>query len=162
MNKLKKMMSRIENMMSAATFAEAGEFETAREMIRRRKKVLLGITTLDAKALKYAVNICSRLDADLEVLLAGNEGVDKEILKRLKAELSTESISYTIAQKSGAMKKEIVDYTSDRSDILFVVVGSSSEINQELHKYGSNLSSSFNKIKCPLVVVADRRMPAAV
>ena len=35
---MKGLMKRLENMFVAATFAEAGEFETAREMLREEKR----------------------------------------------------------------------------------------------------------------------------
>lgn len=34
---MKKLMKKLENIYAAAAFAETGEFETAREMLRERK-----------------------------------------------------------------------------------------------------------------------------
>jgi hypothetical protein len=35
--KMKKLVKKLENVFAAAAFAEAGEFESAREMLRERK-----------------------------------------------------------------------------------------------------------------------------
>jgi hypothetical protein len=35
---MKELMKRLENMFVAATFAEAGEFETARDILRENKR----------------------------------------------------------------------------------------------------------------------------
>jgi len=164
MNKIKKMMKKIESAMSAVTFAEAGEFETAREIINRNRKVLLGIKTADIDALRYAINISRRIDADLDILfIAGPENADygTELLKRFKSELDKEDIHYEITRKIGDLRKEIVDYTMKRGEILFVVVGSSSETDIDFHKEERMLSSSWGNLKCPLVVVTQRGLPAA-
>lgn len=165
MTKLKKIMKEIESAMMAVTFAEAGEFETAREIINKNRKVLLGINDADIKALKYSINICQRIDAGLDILFVSEPkriSYAAELLKRFKSELDKEDIYYRITQKSGHLKQEIVDYTMNRSEILFVVVGSSSEIDIDFNKCDNKLSSSWEKLKCPLVVVTDNRMPVAV
>ena len=38
-NNMKGLMKRVENMFVAATFAEAGEFETARDILREDKRL---------------------------------------------------------------------------------------------------------------------------
>ncbi len=165
MSKLKKMMSKIERAMTAITFAESGEFDTAREIINRNRKVLLGITNADVKALCYAVNICNRVDADLDILFVyGTDRVvpETDVLNFIKSELKSEDINYTITQKIGSLKQELIDYTINRREIIFVVVGSSSEIDVEFNKFENRLSSSWEELKCPLVVVTNSRMPVAV
>jgi hypothetical protein len=75
------LRKKIEDMLSAITFAEAGEFETAREFMAVKKKVLLAIRLglAGSKTLKYAVNTCKRINADLDIFvvaLAGNNNED--------------------------------------------------------------------------------------
>ena len=40
---MKELMKKFEDAMTAATFAEAGETETAREILKEEKRVLLGL-----------------------------------------------------------------------------------------------------------------------
>lgn len=59
--------------MSAVTFAEHGEVETARHFLPNKnsnKRVLLGVEEpeLNPKLLEYALNLCRRVGAKLEIL----------------------------------------------------------------------------------------------
>ncbi|MEW6110176.1 MAG: hypothetical protein AB1632_13580 [Nitrospirota bacterium] len=165
MKRLKKMMRRIEDSMVALTFAEAGEFETAREIINRNRKILLGLRNIDVKSMQYAINICRRINADLDILWVSGEKdynpSDAETEKKLVCELSKENIMYNIIRGKGSLREEILDYTSGRNEILFVIVGSSSEIDTDFDLRSGKISYSWEKLKCPLVVVGGGRVPVA-
>ena len=67
---------KIEDMLSAAAFAETGEFETARELARGSRKVLLILTgsVADTKSFTYAMSVAERIGAGLEIMcLAGKK-----------------------------------------------------------------------------------------
>lgn len=155
MNNLKKIMKQIESSLSAVTFAESGEFETAREIINRNRKVLLGLCNYDEKVLKYAINICRRTDADLDILYAckTKTPADEEAFRNIKSFLRKEGIPYNIHQRSGDLRQEILQYTEGRTEVLFVVVGPSTAANALSGNQNKTLSSSWDRLKCPLVVV---------
>ncbi|MGB5884989.1 MAG: hypothetical protein WBG28_12890, partial [Desulfobulbales bacterium] len=74
MKTLKNFFDIFQETMVAAAFAEAGEFESARQMTpvskNSHKKILLGTegNTSLAKAAQYSFNACLRLGTSLEVL----------------------------------------------------------------------------------------------
>ena len=74
MKTLKNFFDSFQETMVAAAFAEAGEFESARQMTMNSKnsykKILLGTegNASLAKAAQYSFNACLRLGTNLEVL----------------------------------------------------------------------------------------------
>ncbi len=153
-------MKQIETTLSAVTFAESGEFETAKEILNRNRKVLLGLCNHDDKVLRYAVNTCKRTDADLDILFI-NKGnpADEEALRNIRSVLSKEGIHFSIHQRHGDLRQEIIDYTQDRTEIIFVVVGPSTAANTLTGNHENTLSSSWGRLQCPLVIVKGNRLP---
>jgi hypothetical protein len=151
---MKKWLKKIEDAMAAIAFAEAGEFETAKETLRERRKILLALRgeRSDLNAFRYAVNMCKRIDAELEILYV-SENV-KDLLKHLKSELRKEGVEYLLIQKSGSIEKEIQDYISIKKNILFVVVEVSEGADVNSKKADKILSDAWKNLKCPLVVVS--------
>jgi len=151
---MKKWLKKFEDAMAAAAFAEAGEFETAKETLKKQRKILLALRgeRSDLNAFRYAVNMCKRIDAELEILYV-SENV-KDLLKHLKSELGKEGVEYSLIQKSGRIEKEIQDYTSIKKDILFVVVEVSEGLNVEDKKTDKLITDAWENLKCPLVVVS--------
>lgn len=149
--------NRLEELMSAVAFAEAGEFEKAREILKRRKVLLAASErTLNDNIFKFALNICKRVDANLDILCLGKPGPE---LKKFASMFEKEAILCTIARRDGCMRKAILDYTERRSEILFVVVGSEPELDIECEARERALSDVWRRLRCPLVVVT-KEMPS--
>lgn len=152
---MKKWLKQFENDLAAAAFAEAGELETAREMMKEDRRILLAMTDekKDMNAFKYAVNMCKRIGAALEILFPRVSG--KKSMDHFVAELNKEGIDHKITLVKKCLKEEILNYTDQRSDILFVVVESSDGLSMKCKKSQINFSKSWKDLKCPLVVVSD-------
>lgn len=157
-NKLKKMMKKVEDILAAASFAEEGERETARSLLKEGRRVLLAVKQgrIDAKTVKYAVNSSKRIGAGLDVLyLSAADAPTDPLLRELEAELTRENIPCRMIRKSGCLKQAVIDYTNREKEILFAIVESSESLDADCSKKDSRLAELWQKLKCPLVVVMD-------
>ncbi|MCL5023349.1 MAG: hypothetical protein M1497_08305 [Nitrospirae bacterium] len=154
MSSIKK---RIEDLMSAVSFAEEGEFETARELLKKERRVLLAIRRmrLDKKTFRYAANTCKRIGAGLDILYVSASDAPDPLLEECLAELEKEGISHRLVKGNGCLKQEIISYTTSRKEILFAVTESTDNLDVDCKGKGKGLTEAWKNLKCPLVVVAD-------
>ncbi len=157
MKKLKKLMERFENAMAAASLAEEGQFESARRLMKEERRILLAVREhrIDHKTLRYALNTCRRVNAELDVLYVSASGAPDPALGGFLSELSAGGIQYRVIERTGCLKRAIIDYTSSRREVLFVVIESSDNLDVDCSVTDRRLSESWNRLKCPLVVVSE-------
>jgi hypothetical protein len=153
----KRLGKRFEDIMSAASFAEAGEFETAREMLAGRKKVLLVLAggEADTKSLKYALNTAQRTDGALEVLVTSRGESTVRLLEKCAEEAEKASVGLKVSRKTGCKKEAIISYTKKRRDILCVVVESTSALERDCSREDGKLEGAWKNLGCPLVLVSE-------
>lgn len=163
--KLEALSGGFEEMMSAVTFAEAGEHETARQM-QKGGSVLLVLREAESgkglqaprkglQALKFALNISKRIGAGLEVLYVSARKEMTDILGSIEEMAGKEGVSLKVQRASGCVKREIVSYTEKRRDIKFVVIESSETLDIDCGD-DKRLSQGWDNLKCPLVVVSEQ------
>ncbi len=153
---------KFEDIMSAITFAEAGEHETARELLKDRKTVLLAVSEkmFDRNVLKYAMSISRRIDAGIDILYLSEAGATNQDINEFVSKAEKEGIRCRVVNKDGCMKKAILDYTEKKREILFVIVGSTPELDIECKANEKSISDAWKRMKCPLVVVSKGEMPS--
>jgi K+-sensing histidine kinase KdpD len=154
--------NKFEDIMAAITFAEAGEQEKARDFLKGRKTILLAISDMmfDKNILKYAMSISKRIEAAIDVLYLTKADVNNNELKTFISEANKEGIGCNVVKKEGCMKKAILEYTEKRREILFVIVGSTPELEIECKTGEKTLTDAWRKLKCPLVVVSKGELPS--
>jgi hypothetical protein len=157
---LTNLGKKLEELFSAATFAEAGEFDTAREVLDGERKVLLVLTgrETDVKSLKYALSIARRTDASLEVLAAadGDASRTAAMLARCEKEAREQSIGFKATKKGGCIKTAVVGYAKNRRDLLCVVVESTDALNIDCSREEKKLAGVWEKLGCPLALVSEK------
>ena len=159
MNKRKenarRLMNNFEDIMSAAAFAEGGDFETARKVLTARHKILLVLTGVanDMKAASYALNISERIDAGIEILSLNQEKDADLFLEHYLRELKAKGIDYRVTKACGVIKDEIIRFTDHMSDIQFVVVDSQ-DLGIESEKGEGPVLHGWEGLECPLVLVS--------
>ena len=153
----KKFWERVEDYMSAAAFAEAGEAETARSLVRPARTVLLAVTPhgADVRSAEYARGVCKRIEAGLEIILVPGGESQSRFLRDFKRELNNDGVPWRIETTTGCLKKRILEYTDGRRDIHFVVIESSDELDIECDDESGTVKRFLKRLKCPLVVVSE-------
>jgi hypothetical protein len=149
------MKQTFQDTMCAAAFAEAGEFETARQLVmgKSHKKVLLGTSAanLPMEIFRHAMNLCRRVGASLEILHAGPPpfviGTDcgPDLLENM-------GVDYRSIDDCDELEKELVDSTRKRSAIIFIVLHALAPLRPE-KKRGPHLKRMARQIHCPVVVM---------
>ncbi len=164
MNRLKKMMKQIEDVMAAATFAEEGVPDAARSLLGEGRRVLLGLKEgrIDAKTLKYALNTSKRINAQLDILFvtsgsgpSGGAAVPDSDLMRFQKTLRAEGVTYRLIVRTGCLKQQIIEHTQKDREIAFAIIESPNSLDMDCNKKDKTLSELWQKLKCPLVVVMD-------
>jgi hypothetical protein len=154
-------MDRFDDLMSAISFAEAGEHEKAKEFLKGRDTVLIAVSerVVDRHVLKYALNLSKRIRAGIDILYLTKSDTTSPLLEAFMSEARKKDIDCSLVRKEGCMKKAILDYTAKKKEILFVVVGSTPELDIECNAGEKSLSEAWKRLKCPLVVVTRSGLP---
>ena len=162
------VMEKLESHFMAATFAEAGDFETARQILpnyKRTQTVLLAIEgEYPTKAsFDYAFKLCKRVNASLDILqLRSNNGIDSdspsEGLSALLPRLQEEGIAFKIIVKAAGVKESLFDYVRAHKDVVTAVLDSPRVPNRETEsKYWNEAFENIaDKLSVPLVTVSQK------
>jgi len=153
------LRKKIEAMMTAITFAEEGELETARSMLKTKRRVLLAVSNsrIDLKTCIYALNTSQRISSSIDLLVVG-ETVQEQpsaALQTLLSQLQAEAIPYALIKRTGCLKQAILDYIDEEDNTLFVIVESQETASINCGSKDQRLAGAWRRLKCPLVVVAE-------
>src|SRR5574340_87374 len=143
------LKKKLEGLMSAISFAEEGEFDTAREMLKEDRRVLLAVKEghLDRKTFKYAINTCKRVGADLDILYISHAEKISPALALCLEEVKKEGIRFSVVQKNGCLKQQIIDYTNTKKEVLFAVTESLETLDLDCAGKGKRLSDAWQSLR---------------
>lgn len=152
---MKGLITKLETMFVAATFAEAGETDTAMKILHERHKVLLVLTgeETDMKAAKYALNICKRIRVGIEVLYITKNNEEKSVLKEYLKRLKITGITYCVTQCEKSIKDEIIRFIEKEKGIQFLVINSQ-DLQIDSEQDEKKTLEEWRKLRCPLVLVS--------
>lgn len=169
MSALTTLFKKLEESMTAATFAEAGEFETARQFLKTNKnvhkRVLLGTDKpeIAARTISYAMHLCQRLEGSLEIfhMLRIPESEAGSLLSRGKEPLATlntalqhKGVVYQPINGSGCLADEMLRHAISRRDILCIVFDALEPDGANCRKAKDNMIAKFQALHCPVVMYA--------
>ncbi|HZD39785.1 MAG TPA: hypothetical protein VE131_03625 [Terriglobales bacterium] len=150
---------KLEDLFSAASFAEEGEPETARQFLEGRKKVVLVLTgrPSDVKPLKHALNLALRNDADIEALIVTPDKQAADSASDfLRAEIKNMPVDVSVSRKSGCIKESIITHTRKRGDVLCVVAESEEILEIDCPRRHRKLEGVWRELGCPLTLVSQK------
>ena len=159
----KKGREKFQRAMSAAAFAEVGEFETAQQIAGKNKnshkKVLLVLENddLNLRILNYAQGLCDRLGGQLEIL--HQQGPEKlaicqsEIWQEFTKKM--DSVVCTSLMPDESLEEMLIEYGKTRRDILCVVLRSDLMEKKPVKKKDDKVWSPdwiMQRLNCPVMV----------
>lgn len=167
----KAILKKIEETMAAVAFAEAGDFDTARQMVgagkNSNKKVLLGLEQehINEKIIRNALQLSQRIGGKLEIFhmyrssSCGNHESTKlanekaDLLGAYKAKFQNMGVYYQCMDGEGCLADALLKYIANRRDILCVVFGEKARENSgPCRSANEKLLAILHKLKCPMVV----------
>lgn len=145
---------KLENMFAAAAFAEAGEFDEARRIAEGNRAVVLALAgkPADRLSFKYALNLCRRIDAVMEIVFVPSA---EETIRAIIPSLTEAGVDYRANVAGGPIEEAVPALASRLSNVHCVVVDS--EPLDLLERRGKR-SKAWSQLHCPLVAVSE---PAA-
>ncbi|MDP3696071.1 MAG: universal stress protein [Desulfocapsaceae bacterium] len=171
MSLLATILEKLEKSMTAATFAEAGEFEIARQFLKPSKntykRVLLGTDReeINPKALQYAMRLCQHIGGNLEIfhVIHGAEesgasimGQKNRLVGEVQSSLQEKGIVYQLVMGEECLAEEVLKYTVNRRNLLCVVFDAIEAGNATCQKARETMLAKFHTLHCPVVVYAEQ------
>lgn len=173
MNLLATIFKNLEKSMAAVTFAEAGEFEMARQFIKPHKNahkhVLLGTDRADInpKTLDYAMRLCQSIGGSLEIFhvlhsseesMVDEPGQKNRLMKAIKNLLGEKGIVYQLVMGQECLAEEVLKHTVNRRDLLCVIFDAMEAGNSSCQQAREKMLAKFHVLHCPVVVYAEQSM----
>ncbi len=173
------LRERLQQHMAAIAYAEAGEFQSAEELIQpapKSRTVLLVIEgeNPDPSAFSYAVNLCKRTNAELDILQVieiSGKGEDYELLSQKMArssrhlvdfvrQLEQTAVPFKVTMRLGEPGSKLFNYAKRHKDVAMVILDSpkareSTAKNDAWARWVRELS---RQLSIPLIAVLDKQV----
>jgi hypothetical protein len=180
-NKPKKpsLRERLQQHMAAIAYAEAGEFQSAEEIVQpapKSRTVLLVIEgeNPDPTAFSYAVNLCKRTSAELDILQViqiSAKGEDYELLSQKMAnssrrlvdlvrQLEQTAVPFKVTMRLGEPASKLVNYAKRHKEVAMVVLDSpkAREASAKNGAWARWIRDLSRQLSIPLIAVLDKQV----
>ena len=163
MSIFKNGKEKFQKAMAAAAFAEAGEFETARQLAGKNKNahkkvlVVLEGDDLSMRILNYALDLCKRLGGQLEILHKQGPGkvdiTNTEVWREFSKK--SEEVVCSSLDSGESLDDRLIEYGKTRRDILCVVLRIDLMENKPVKRKEEKAWSPdwiMQQLNCPVMV----------
>ncbi|MBF0339911.1 MAG: hypothetical protein HQL95_02985 [Magnetococcales bacterium] len=146
----------LDRLLSATAFAEAGEFVTARTLARGMREILLVLQAGEPQpeVLVTTRSMMERLDAGVEILLAGPETEQNPTLTRFLEEVNRQGRTARLIHRPGIPWKTVLAYAGGISGIVCILVESLEKWGLQSHPERRRPPPWSQRLPCPLVVAS--------
>ncbi|MBF0271687.1 MAG: hypothetical protein HQL98_06470 [Magnetococcales bacterium] len=146
----------LERFLSATAFAEAGEFDTARELVREMRDILLVLRHGEPQTgvLVTASSMMERLDAGVEILLAAPPEGETQTLTRFLEDVARQGRSARLLHRPGLSWKAVLAHAGAVSGIVCILVESLEKWGLQSHPERRRPPPWSQRLPCPLVVAS--------
>lgn len=155
---MKKLYKSFEELIIASSFAEEGDFEAARQILKGQRRVLLAIRekSIGQRSILYAMNVCKRIGTGLDILLISQSEEDTseegtEDLKEIIKHIREEGIEVNVVKRVGKIREELLKYIKEKKNIEFIVIESGDNFKKEDRQ--NEFAYFWTQLKCPVVIV---------
>jgi hypothetical protein len=173
------LRERLQQHMAAIAYAEAGEFQSAEELIqpvKSRNTVLLVIEgeNPDPSAFSYAVNLCKRTNAELDILQVieiSDKGENYELLSQKMANssrhlvdlvrhLEQTAVPFKVTMRLGEPASKLLNYAKRHKDVAMVILDSprAREASAKNDAWARWVKNASRELSIPLIAVLDKQL----
>ena len=177
-SKKKGLKDRLVAHLAAVAFAEAGQFETAEEMLQISKRLQTVLLVIEGEvpneaAFNYAVKLCKRIRAEIDILQVidrSDNSTDYDALSRrmsagsahivaLLQRLEREKVPFKITIRLGDADQKLFNYARRHKDVA-VIIFDSPKVKKAAHegKGWQELAEIISRqLSIPLVTVLEKQ-----
>lgn len=115
------------------------------------------ITDGSDQSLDYALEVCSRQKAELDLVLHGNALTDVNGVNALQSSVSNAGIAHQSVVLKGSSLKELTDYIGNHANLIYLVASIG---NPLAHALSENMTAASKRMNIPLVLCGERKPQA--
>lgn len=115
------------------------------------------ITDGSDQSLDYALEVCSRQKAELDLVLHGRALTDASGIHALQSSVSGAGIAHQAIELRGSSLKELTDYIGSQANLIYLVASIG---NPLAHALSENMSAASKRMNIPLVLCGERKPQA--
>lgn len=117
-------------------------------------KVLLAVREdrVEEAALSYALNICKRVGAEIDLLLVPRRNVVPTAIAEFLERLAAEGVGYRLIRRAAPLGEAIAAHAKGHKDVLFVVIDSLESWGEPTGGASRRPVQPWQRLHCPLVV----------